>query len=233
MTKNKNKIAVVCAHPDDEVLGCGGTIAKHVQAGDEAYVLILAEGVTSRDINRNPENRSLELSELVQDAQKANNILGVTSLVIKNFPDNRMDSVAMLDVVKVVEGFFQEYCPTIVYTHHSGDLNLDHRIVHDAVNIASRPRPENKVETLLYYEVPSSTEWQVPSTLPVFSPNWFVNIGETLNVKLEALAQYRSEIRSWPHARSAEAVEHLACWRGASVGREAAEAFILGRKIDK
>ena len=230
--KNKKTIAVISAHPDDESLGCGGTIARHIQMGDEVYVLILAEGITSRDANRKPEQRASELSELSRNAQEANKILGVTSLTIKPFPDNRMDSVEFLDVVKEVESFLQEHRPSIVYTHHEGDLNLDHRLVHKAVAVASRPRPDNSVKTILFYEVPSSTEWQIPSSSSIFIPNWFVNIEDTLNKKLKALTKYHTERRPWPHARSVEAIEHLARWRGASVGLNAAEAFMLGRNID-
>lgn len=233
LSENKNRIAVVCAHPDDEVLGCGGTIAKHTKIGDEVCVLILAEGITSRDVKRDLASRAIEIEELAKNAKKANDILGVASLDIKNFPDNRMDSVDTLDIVKVIESFFEKHRPNIVYTHNSGDLNIDHRLVNEAVIIASRPHPQNTIETLLFFEVPSSTEWQVSPLAQVFSPNWFVDIEQTLNIKLEAVSKYHLEIRPWPHARSIEAVSHLARWRGASVGVEAAEAFVLGRNLDK
>ncbi len=226
-------ILVVAAHPDDEVLGCGGTIAKHTKVGDEVHVVILTEGITSRDKQRNPKRRKLELQKLVESAQMANKVLGVSSLNLHNFPDNRMDSVDLLDIIKVIEGYINKHQPEIVYTHHSGDLNIDHKIVNMAVVTACRPIPLQSVKTILFFEVLSSTEWQMPASALPFAPNWFVDISETLAVKLQALAAYQSEMRPWPHARSSEAMEYLARWRGAGIGVEVAEAFVLGRKLIK
>jgi len=224
-------VAVIAAHPDDEILGCGGTIVRHRQAEDDVHVLILAEGVTSRDDKRDRYVRSKELSALGDAAHKANEIVGSTSLTIFGFPDNRMDSVDLLEIVKTVESFLVEKNPSIVYTHHTGDLNIDHRCVHNAVVTACRPIPGNVVDQLLFFEVPSSTEWQVCSSETPFVPSWFVDIGGTLHTKREALKAYASEMREWPHPRSLDAVTQLARWRGATVGVEAAEAFILGRMI--
>jgi len=225
------QILIVAAHPDDEVLGCGGTIAKHVQNGDKVNVLILAEGVTSRDKVREREHRAGELSQLAQAAQEAGRILGVHSLDLHDFPDNRMDSVDLLDVVKVVEAAIDKYKPGMVYTHHAGDVNIDHHIVHRAVVTACRPVPGQCVRTLLFFEVPSSTEWQTPGSAPVFTPNYFADISNCWEKKLQALKAYESEMRPWPHPRSLSAVEHLARWRGAMVGVAAAEGFVLGRNI--
>ncbi|MBJ6801710.1 PIG-L deacetylase family protein [Geomonas propionica] len=227
----KNTVLVIAAHPDDEVLGCGGTIARHVQAGDEVHVVILAEGLTSRDVVRERAVRSSELSELAQVAHRANSILGVTSLSLHDFPDNRMDGVELLDVVKVVEDHIRAKRPNIVYTHHAGDVNIDHRRIQEAVVAATRPQPGQTVETLLFFEVASSTEWQPPGSFPPFLPNWFVDISTTLTLKMQALEAYACEMREWPHARSCQSLEHLAHWRGGSVGCEAAEAFVLGRRI--
>jgi LmbE family N-acetylglucosaminyl deacetylase len=224
-------ILIVAAHPDDEVLGCGGTIAKHVHNGDEVHVVTLAEGVTSRDKVRERESRAGELSQLAQAAQEAGRTLGVQSVELHDFPDNRMDSVDLLDVIKVVEMAIDRYKPDIVYTHHVGDINIDHRIVHQAVVTACRPLSGQCVKTLLFFEVPSSSEWQTPGSAPAFSPNYFVDISDCLNKKLQALEAYGSEMRPWPHPRSLAAVEHLARWRGATVGIEAAEGFVLGRKL--
>ena len=225
----KQTVLVIAAHPDDEVLGCGGTIARHVAEGDEVHVVILAEGATSRDVTRNPEARTQELGELAQAAHKAKDILGVSSLHLHQFPDNRMDGVDLLDVIKCVEEHIGRVVPSVVYTHHAGDLNMDHQVTHKAVVTACRPQPGHAVNTVLFFEVPSSTEWQTPGSGAAFTPNWFVDISETLKQKKEALEAYADEMRSWPHARSTEAVEHLARWRGASVGTEAAEGFVLGR----
>lgn len=225
-------VLVIAAHPDDEILGCGGAMAKHARRGDQVHVAILAEGLTSRDEQRDRSRHLGELSELAKAAQRANEILGAASLVLHDFPDNRMDSLDRLDVTKFVEGLVAKHRPEIVYTHHAGDVNIDHRVIHDAVITACRPQPGHCVKQLLFFEVASSTEWQPPGSAPFFTPNWFVDIADTLDLKLAALQAYESEMRAWPHARSIRALEHLARWRGASIGAEAAEAFLLGRNID-
>lgn len=227
-----NSILVVAAHPDDEVLGCGGAMVNHIENGDEVHVLILAEGMTSRDLKRNRESRSSDLSTLAQTAKKANDIIGVSSLHLHDFPDNRMDSVDLLDVVKVIESFIKKYQPSIVYTHHRGDVNIDHTVIHDAVITATRPQPGFCVKTLLFFETASSTEWRPPQSSNSFHPNWFVDIsGNALSKKLKALDAYTTEMRQFPHARSVKALDYLAKWRGASIGYQAAEGFMLGRYI--
>lgn len=225
------KVLVVAAHPDDEVLGCGGTIARHALSGDEVHVMILAEGLTSRASQASSIGSKKDLSELAQAAQKANDLLGVRHLSLHALPDNRLDSLDRLDVIKVIEEKISAFMPEVIYTHHAGDMNIDHRIIHDAVNTACRPLPSHSVRTLLYFEIPSSTEWQVPGSAPVFCPTWFVDISKNLNAKLDALHAYQMEMREWPHPRSYKAVEHLARWRGATVGTDAAESFVLGRCI--
>lgn len=227
----KKKILVVAAHPDDEVLGCGGTMAAHARAGDEVHVVIMAEGVTSRGAQRDAGADRAGLDTLADIARKANALLGAASVVLHGLPDNRMDSMDRLDVIKLVEREIERVHPEVVYTHHGGDLNIDHRIVHESVMTACRPLPGSSVKTLLFFEVPSSTDWQSAASAPAFSPNWFVDISACLDIKLEALACYEPEMRAWPHARSIRALQHLAGWRGASVGMEAAEAFILGRRL--
>jgi len=225
----KQSILVIAAHPDDEVLGCGGTMARHVREGDEVHVVILAEGITSRYQERSREAREYELSELAKATQKAGDILGISSLRLHQFPDNRMDGVDLLDVIKCVEEHLLRVAPDIVYTHHAGDLNIDHQVVHRAVVTACRPQPGQSVHTLLFFEVASSTEWQPPASAATFAPNWFVNISDTLEAKITALSYYKNEMRTWPHPRSIEAIKNLALWRGASYGIESAEGFILGR----
>ncbi|MCK4858638.1 MAG: PIG-L family deacetylase [candidate division Zixibacteria bacterium] len=232
MTSTEKTVLVVAAHPDDEILGCGGTIAYHARRKEAVHVVILGEGVTSRDDHRDRDANSEKLSTLGEAAQRAGAILGVRSTTLHGFPDNRMDSIDLLDMVKIVEGFIERFRPDIVYTHHRGDLNIDHRLVHDAVVTACRPLPRNhQVTTLLFFEVASSTEWQPPGSGVPFQPNWFVDITDTLELKLAALKEYSSEMCPWPHARSLEAVEHLAHWRGTSIGVAAAEAFMLGRNM--
>jgi LmbE family N-acetylglucosaminyl deacetylase len=227
------RILVVAAHPDDEVLGCGATIAKHNGAGDEVHVVILAEGATSRDEKRDRAQRQSELTKLGISAKKANDIIGSFAMILHDFPDNRMDSIDLLDIVKVVEQHLERIKPEIVYTHHAGDLNIDHQLIHQAVVTACRPQPFQSVKTLLFFEIPSSTEWQPSGSSVPFLPNWFVDVSATLAVKLKALQEYESEIRVWPHSRSIESIEYLARWRGGCVGVEAAEAFVVGRNLVK
>lgn len=226
-------VLVLAAHPDDEVLGCGGTIARMSAQGARVHVAFLADGVTARAVATDVElqRQSQELSARRQAAQKAAAILGVHSISFANFPDNRMDSVALLDVVKEVEALVAAHRPLTVLTHHAGDLNVDHRRTHEAVVTACRPQRGHPVKTLLCFEVASSTEWQLPGSAATFAPNWFVDVSSFFERKKLALDAYAAEMREWPHPRSLQGVEHLARWRGAVIGVEAAEAFVLGRHL--
>lgn len=224
-------VLVVAAHPDDEILGCGGTMARLAAEGWAVHILILAEGATSRDEIRQRETRSVELSELAVCAQRSADIVGATSLELDAFPDNRMDSVDLLDVVKRVEVAIAAYSPERIFTHGYHDVNIDHRIVHDAVIAASRPKPQGCVLELYFFEVLSSTEWRPPSSAPQFAPTCYVDITEHIETKVDALKAYTPELLDFPHPRSTEAVRALARYRGSSVGVHAAEAFEVGRII--
>jgi len=222
-------VLIVAAHPDDEVLGCGGAIARWVQGGCQVHVLLLADGEASRateNVAADPEF----LKQRQQAARQAASLLGceVETLAM---PDNRMDGLELLDVVKPIEAAISRLQPGTVLTHHAGDVNIDHRIVHEAVLAACRPQPGHPVHKLLFFEVPSSTEWRPPGSAQPFQPNLFIDISTTLAAKLRALEIYANELREFPHPRSMRAVEALARWRGATVGVEAAEAFILGRQL--
>lgn len=222
-------VLVVAAHPDDEVLGCGATTARHAARGDRVAVVILGQGVYSRA----GAQGQAELESLRAAARRAAEITGASSLDLHDFADNRMDEVARLDLAKIVEAAIAKHQPQIVYTHFPGDLNVDHGRVSEAVTVACRPYPGNQIESLRYFEVQSSTEWRPPhSGNSPFGPNLFVDVTATLDKKLQALRAYENEMRPFPHARSIEAVEHLARWRGASVGVPAAEAFVLARAIE-
>jgi N-acetylglucosamine malate deacetylase 1 len=223
---------IIAAHPDDEILGCGGSIAKWSRAGHKVYVLIMAEGVTSRDNSRDRIASQKELAKLTNSAMEAGKILGVQSVKLLDFPDNRMDSIDLLDVVKTIEDHIENLQPEVVVTHHSGDLNVDHIIIHKAVITACRPQPGAIVKQILSFEVPSATEWQSPTINNPFVPNWFEDISDTIDLKVKALEAYKSEMREWPHARSIKALEHLAKWRGTTIGYQAAEAFMLIRRIN-
>ncbi|HWS68408.1 MAG TPA: PIG-L deacetylase family protein [Steroidobacteraceae bacterium] len=223
-------ILVVAAHPDDEVLGCGGTIAKLAALGADVSVLFLSDGVTSR-LGGDSAAHQVQLDARNAAARRAAEILGVRNLVYGKFPDNRMDTIALLEITRSIEDLIAQIKPDTVLTHHAGDLNVDHRRVHEAVVTACRPQSGHPVRTLLNFEVPSSTEWQLGASAPAFLPNWFEDITTTLERKLAALDAYEAELRAWPHPRSRKAVEHLARWRGATVGAQAAEAFMLGRQL--
>jgi N-acetylglucosamine malate deacetylase 1 len=224
-----NSILVVAAHPDDEAFGCGGTMANLADQGNDVHVAFLADGVSARGAVG--AALQAELTARRAAARAAADILGVRSVTFSDLPDNRMDTVALLDVIGIVEALVAQHEPDTVITHHGNDLNIDHQLTHQAVVTACRPQPGHLVRTLLSFEVPSSTEWQVPGASGAFAPNWWSNIATTLERKLLALGAYAAELRPWPHPRSPEAVEHLARWRGASVGMEAAEAFTLERHL--
>lgn len=221
-------ILVVSAHPDDEVLGCGGTIARLAREGHEVTILILGEGITSRDNIRNKKNRENEITDLKNYAEKANKILGVREVFFHDFPDNRFDTVPLLDIVKVIEKIKNNIKPEIIFTHYEKDLNIDHQITYRAVITATRPLKEGTVKEIYSFEIPSSTEWSYPLS---FSPNVFYDISETIDVKIEALEEYKTELREYPHPRSLEGVKLIAKNWGMKVGLEYSEAFKCVRMI--
>ena len=218
-------VAAIFAHPDDEVLGAGGAIAFHAARQDDVHVMLMAVGLEARG----PTTKA-QMIELRSQAERAADTLGAKSITFGDFPDNAMDTLPLLDVVKHVETFLSEHSIETIYTHHGGDLNIDHRIVHQAVLTACRPLPSRVGLHLLAGEIPSSTEWAV-APLAAFSPTNFLDISSTLATKLEALACYASELREWPHPRSLRGVETLARWRGCQSGLDAAEAFITLRSV--
>ena len=224
------RVLVVAAHPDDEVLGCGGTMARLSAEGHEVYTAILGEGITSRYAERS-EAQAAELAALRASAEAANARLGVREVFTFGLPDNRFDTVALLDVVKVVEGLIERLGPERVFTQHGGDLNVDHVVTYRAVLTATRPMQGGAVRDVLAYEVMSSTEWAFQQFSPPFRPNVFVDIGATLEAKVEAMAHYESEARAFPHPRSPEALRAVAHRWGSAAGLPAAEAFDLVRAI--
>ena len=223
----QSSIAVIVAHPDDEVLAFGGSMARHADQGDRVAVLILATGLTSRTPSAAADPQAL--SGLRGDARRAADILGADRLEFGEFPDNRMDSVPLLDVVKRVETFLAETAPSTVYTHHAGDLNVDHLVTARAVLTACRPQPGFGVRRILAGEILSSSEWTWPADR--FRPTTYVPIEAQLDRKCAALAVYETELRAWPHPRSVQAVRHLARLRGCEVGLPAAEALTVIREI--
>ncbi len=217
------KILIVAAHPDDEVLGCFGTVAKLIEQGYSAYTLILGEGKRSRG-----EVDSSALDGLRQEALKANSTIGIQKLYLEDFPDNRFDSVALLDIVQTIEKVKEEVKPDIIFTHSRNDLNIDHQITYKAVITATRPMQKECVKEIYSFEILSSTEWNYPLS---FSPNIFWDVSDTIDKKIEAMRCYRSELREFPHPRSLEGIRLQAQLWGMKVGKEFVEAFECVRVV--
>lgn len=216
------KVLVIAAHPDDEVVGCGGTIARFAKEGNALYTLILGEGITSRDEKRDRKKRDKDIKNLRGYVHKANNILGVKDVFIHDFPDNRFDSVPLLDIVKVIEKTKNKIKPDIIFTHYEKDLNIDHQITYKAVITATRPLKNETVKEIYSFEVLSSTEWVYPLS---FSPDVFFDIKDTIGAKLMAMAEYKTELQKSPHPRSLKGIKINAEEWGMKIGLKYAEAF--------
>lgn len=226
-------VLVAAAHPDDEILGVGGTVARHAAAGDLVYALILGEGQTSRVAHREDMDRAV-VAQLHQNTMESAKTVGYKDVFLADFPDNRFDQVDLLDIVKVVERKIQELQPQIIYTHYSGDLNIDHQYTARAVLTASRPIGAYCVEELYAFETLSSSEWNFDySAQPAFSPNVFVDITAHYTKKEQAMQCYTSELCQFPHPRSLMGMDVLSKMRGMAAGMERAEAFMLLRKMVK
>ena len=234
-------ILVIIAHPDDEVLGMGGTILKHAKNGDRVTVAYLTTGITSRrsvNYKTNPKyeptkkqeaNMRKQISELRSDAKKVCKFLKVKKTMFFDYPDNELDTISLLKIIKTVEKLVKETKPERIYTSHFGDLNIDHRIVYESVLTAVRPT-ELTVKEILCFELLSSTEWSFSYE---FKPNYFIDIKNELENKIKAMKLYKNEIRKYPHPRSVESTKHTACKWGTVSGFFAAEAFQLIRKFEK
>ena len=177
------KELIIAAHPDNEVLGCGSTIARHADSGDRVQVLIVAEGSTSRQQKRDRSQVRDELSAVSKAAQTAGSILGAADVELLDLPDNRLDSLDRLDLIKRIEECIERHQPECVYVHHAGDVNVDHRRLQEAVVTACRPTPGHVMKQLLSFEVASSTGWQPPCSAPAFQANWFVDISDQWRCK--------------------------------------------------
>ena len=227
LKKEMNRqILVIAAHPDDEVLGCGGTIARHVTEGDFVHVLFLGDGVSSRG-----DSDFKLVNARKTSAVNACEGLGAAIMGFEKFPDNMFDTVSLLDIVRVIESAKKEINPQIIYTHHCGDLNIDHRITCQAVLTAFRPQPDEEFSEIRAFETNSSTEWSASAIMPPFIPDTFVDITQYLDKLLNAYSCYADEIREEPHARSLEALKIAALRRGREAGLQAAEAFMTLRRI--
>lgn len=221
-------ILCVVAHPDDEVLGVGGTLARHAAAGEDVHVCILSDGVTSRYDDESAAAAEIEARR--DRARRACETLGAT-VSCYGYPDNSFDTVPLLDVVQTIESEIDEHEPDEVYTHHYGDLNVDHELACRATVTATRPLADSGVNRVRAFETLSASEWAVPDPSNAFQPTSFVAVGDHLETKLDALSVYENELREPPHPRTIETVRQNASVWGAKAGVEAAEPFELLRAV--
>lgn len=221
-----SRVLVIAAHPDDELLGPGGTLARHAAAGDDVHAVILADGATSR-------YDDAMVGVLAECAERAGKVLGLSSVRVHSFPDQRLDAVPVVEMTRVIEEHADEVRPTIVYTHFPGDVNVDHGRVAQAAWVACRPYVVPGLRRFAVYETPSSTEWAWPLPGSAFAPSLFVDVTATLATKLEAMSCYTSELRDYPHPRSLEALRERAAYWGSRIGAAAAEPFQILREVQR
>lgn len=228
----KQRVLVVAAHPDDEILGCGATMARIVADGGEVQTVFLADGESSRFQPSEIESPLVrgKIENRQANAVRAAAVLGTREPKFYEFPDNQLDTIALLSLIKIVETEVDRFQPSLVMTHFGSDLNIDHQRAQEAVIVATRPQQNTSVNMVLFFELPSSTEWRPPGSGNSFVPNLFVNVEGFTNLKFAALEAYEQEMRPFPHPRSREAIEALMRWRGASSGFMEAESFVLGRE---
>ena len=236
------KILVIAAHPDDEVLGMGGTIKKLVKNNDKIKIVILATGIAARRSTNFQNNTNYrinerdkkiienQIKEIRSQAKRAAKILGVNDIEFLDFPDNEMDTVSNLKITKTIESMINKFKPNKIFTHSPFDINIDHQLIYQATLIATRPNSQRNVEEVYSFEIPSSTEWFFPTS---FQPNVFVDISKELKIKLKAMSMYKKEVKTFPHPRSLKALQYIAKRWGTVSGFSAAEAFYLVRQLKK
>ena len=225
---------IIVAHPDDELLGLGATFHMLIKNyAVQTHVVILGEGITSRSEKRNVKLWDKELNIHQANIKKAQKVIGYHSLSLYNFPDNRFDSINLLDIIKVIEKEKKQFNPSIIFTHHGGDLNIDHQKTFNAVITSCRPMESEVVKTIITFETPSGTEWRSSTDPRHFIPNLFFQISDkNLTAKIKAMESYEFEKRKYPHPRSPEALKITAQKNGINNGVKYAEAFCLVRQIN-
>ena len=228
----KKRILVIASHPDDEILGCGGTIAKLSRSGNIVKTIILTKGISSRfDSNK---NEIIKLQDKLNKSSKAaNRVIGVKNLKFFDLPDNQFDNKSLLSLTKVIEKEIKNFKPNIIFTHFINDLNIDHQYTSRAVLTAARPQTKNSVDEILFFEINSSTDYQINSNGLQFMPNYFVDISKTVKLKKKALEIYKSEMKKYPHSRSVKAILNKNISIGNSIGLGSCEAFQIARIIKK
>lgn len=230
---SKSKVLVIVAHPDDELLGLGGTIQKlKFQFDCLIRLIILGEGITSRGNEIDQNLKKLEIHK--KNIEEAKKIIGYDQLKLYDLPDNKFDTIPLLTIIKILETEKNEFDPDIIFTHHLGDVNIDHQITFNSVNVAFRPQPNEKFKAILTFETPSGTEWIPSNDNRKFNPNIFVELNETqIENKIRAMECYFFEKREYPHPRSPEALKVRAKMWGIANGVKYAEPFQLIRMIDR
>ncbi len=218
------KVVILAAHPDDEILGAGATLAQHARNGDAVHAVVMVEGATSR--------YEVAMRDALEAAgRKAAQVIGMQSIRFERFADQRLDTVPLVEVTQRMEGILEELDPEVVYTHFPGDVNADHGVVARAAWTACRPYRFPRLHRFAAFETPSSTEWGWPLAGDTFAPNLYVGVESTLETKVAALECYDSELRDYPHPRSARAIRERAAYWGSHVGRQAVEPFMVLREI--
>ncbi len=226
-----NKIMIVAAHPDDDILGCGGIMQKYSKSGSIIKVIFIGEGSSCRFEKPDSKDALKEIEKRNEDGRNALNFLGIEKYEFYNLPCGRLDQVPQIEINKILEKEISDFKPDSVFTHSKCDANNDHKIIFESTIVATRPNSKFTVEKLYSYEVLSSSEWNFGST---FAPNFFEQLSkENIEKKIQAMQFYDSELQPFPHPRSEEGISTLASFRGIQSGFKYAEAFRLIRKIQK
>lgn len=223
-------VLVIAPHADDEVLGCGGTIYKHVEQGDDVYIAVMTDASIGA-----PELFKAETIKLIRaEAEKAHKILGVKDTFFYDFPAPQLEQFPQYKIANTLNSLIKKYSVDTLYIPHKGDLHLDHGVIFNASLVAARPFPEQTVKNIYAYETLSETEWSHPTTDSYFIPRHFNSLSELQFMKkLEAMKCFASQLKPFPNTRSIKALEHLAALRGATIGSHYAESFDIIRIINK